>query len=79
MFKKFFTEHPHSIGENYFQHMASAFSFGLRMLAAGLACLVHGFLPSMFERTGSTAITSLQEDMITNRVRHPATVTTVIK
>ncbi|MDP6755996.1 MAG: DUF6356 family protein, partial [Candidatus Marinimicrobia bacterium] len=56
MINKLFIEHPNSVGENYFQHMASAFSFSFRMVAAGLACLIHGFLPFLFVRTGSMTV-----------------------
>ena len=73
MINKLFFEHPKSVGENYVQHMASAFSFGLRMLATGLACLVHGILPFLFERTGSTAISVLHHDMVTHRDRRADT------
>jgi hypothetical protein len=32
-----FTEHPASINETYFQHLAMAFGFGGRLLLGGLA------------------------------------------
>jgi hypothetical protein len=62
-----FTAHPASVGEGYFEHMARAAGFGLRMLLAGFACLVHAVLPFLFVRTGSRAITELNERMIANR------------
>jgi len=34
-----FTDHPASVNETYLQHMGMAFSFGSRMVIAGLACL----------------------------------------
>jgi hypothetical protein len=40
-----------------------AWSFGLPMVAAGLACLVHGILPFLFERTGSNCVKSLHARM----------------
>jgi hypothetical protein len=40
-----FTDHPASVNETYFQHMAMAFGFGGRMLLGGMACLVHGVFP----------------------------------
>jgi hypothetical protein len=39
------------------------------MMLAGLACLVHGVLPFLFVRTGSRAISELNERMISGRVR----------
>lgn len=64
-----FTEHPRSVGENYFQHMQSAFTFGTRMLAAGVACLLHGVFPFLFVTTGSATIRHLHDAMISHRSR----------
>lgn len=69
---KIFTEHPASVGENYAQHMGSALSFALPLFLASLACLVHGLLPFLFEKTGSRVITRLHERMVLNRHRHAA-------
>lgn len=66
-----FTEHPGSVGETYTEHMAVAFSFGGRMIVAGLACLVHGLLPFLFTRTGSEAIAALHTRMVTHRRKAP--------
>jgi Family of unknown function (DUF6356) len=54
-----FTEHPASVGETYSEHLANAVCFGTRMMLAGIACLVHGVLPFLFQRTGSRAISEL--------------------
>jgi hypothetical protein len=62
-----FTEHPASVGETYGQHLAMAACFGARMIFAGCACLVHGLLPFLFVRTGSHAISELNERMIAKR------------
>ncbi|MBS0579818.1 MAG: hypothetical protein JSR36_11230 [Proteobacteria bacterium] len=66
-----FTAHPQSVGETYTEHLGRATSFGLRMVFAGLACLVHGLLPFLFVRTGSRAIAELNDRMVTNRRRCP--------
>jgi hypothetical protein len=62
-----FTEHPHSAGETYTQHLLVAFGFGVRMIAGGCACVVHAVLPFLFCRTGSRTIIELNETMITRR------------
>jgi hypothetical protein len=62
-----FTEHPASVGESYTEHLGHAACFGMRMIFAGIACLVHGVLPFLFVRTGSRAITDLNDRMIVNR------------
>ena len=64
---KLFTEHPASVGETYFEHMGNAVSFSTRMLAGGLACMVHAFLPFLFVKTGSNAVTKLYDRMVVNR------------
>lgn len=69
-----FTEHPASVGESYSQHLGRAACFGTRMMLAGIACLVHGVLPFLFVRTGSRAITELNDRMIVNRRVPPATI-----
>ncbi|TMA23878.1 MAG: hypothetical protein E6J87_24715 [Deltaproteobacteria bacterium] len=54
-----FVEHPRSVGETYPEHFAVALGFGLRLIGAGLACLVHACVPAWFTRTGSTAVRRL--------------------
>lgn len=58
-----FTQHPRSVGESYLEHLAMAWGFGLAMLTGGLACLLHGFFPFLFERTGSNCVARLHATM----------------
>lgn len=67
--KSAFTTHPASVNETYAQHFASALGFGLSMLAAAGACLVHAVFPFLFVRTGSETIARLYDRMITHRAR----------
>jgi len=67
-----FTDHPAAVGESYGEHFVVASGFGLRMVVAGLACLVHAVLPFLFVRTGSAAIEALHARMITHRRTKPA-------
>ena len=62
-----FRKHPTSVGETYLEHLGVASWFGLRMLVAGTACLMHGLFPFLFVKTGSTTITELHDRMVTNR------------
>jgi Family of unknown function (DUF6356) len=68
-----FNAHPASVGESYWQHMGTAFSFGLTMLLTAFACFVHAVLPFLFVKTGSEVITRLNRRMVTHRSRigHP--------
>ncbi len=70
MTMRLFTEHPASVDETYFEHLVMALSFGAKMLAAGLACLVHAVLPFAFVKTGSAAIERLHDRMVANRRRY---------
>jgi len=58
-----FREHPRSLGESYWQHQQRALAFGMAMIVAGLACLVHALVPALFERTASGAVLRLHERM----------------
>ena len=64
-----FTDHPASVGETYGEHLAVAGGFGLRMILGGIACLLHGLLPFLFTRTGSSTIALLHERMVISRRR----------
>ena len=68
-----FTEHPASVGENYFEHLRHASGFAASMISGGLACMVHAILPFMFTHTGSGVVAELNTRMVTNRRQeHPA-------
>ncbi len=68
-----FTDHPASVGETYGEHLQAAGGFGLRMILGGIACLLHGLLPFLFTRTGSSTIALLHERMVISRRRGAAT------
>ena len=67
MFARLFLEHPRSIGESYLEHQRRAFGFGCSLFIAALACFVHGVVPALFVRTGSTAVTRLHDRMVAHR------------
>ena len=62
-----FTAHPHTVGESYSQHLRASLSFSGALLLAGLAALVHGLLPFLFVRTGSTIVNRLHARMVVHR------------
>jgi hypothetical protein len=71
-----FTRHPAEVGESYGEHFTIAARFGLRMIAGGLACLVHAVLPFLFARTGSETVRQLNATLCKradrpNWERHP--------
>ena len=77
MWNKSFTEHPASVGETYGEHMAAASGFGFRMIAGGMACLVHALLPFLCEKSASVAVAELHDRMVANR-RRPASSTPAV-
>jgi hypothetical protein len=70
--KKFFTEHPESVGETYWQHLWTATTFGARLMGAGIACFIHALFPFLFKSHASKEICSLHDRMISSRSRHVA-------
>ena len=58
-----FVDHPHSVGESYREHFSVALGFGMRLIGAGLACVVHACVPAWFTRTGSRAVSELAREL----------------
>jgi len=69
---RLFTEHPQTVGETYSEHFVMASSFGIPMIFAGFACLLHGVFPFLFEKTGSNLVKNLYDRMVANRVKSKA-------
>jgi hypothetical protein len=67
-----FLDHPRSLGEGYWQHQRHALRFGATLIGAGFACLIHALIPALFERTGSTAVAQLHDQMVALRRLRPA-------
>ena len=55
---RLFIEHPRSVEETYFQHMAFAAWFASRLFAAAA---VHALIPGCFEKTASRIVAELYE------------------
>ena len=64
-----FTRHPASVGESYVEHFGAASGFGLRMILAGIACMLHGIFPFLFVKTGSNCVDQLHERMVAKRIK----------
>jgi hypothetical protein len=72
MFSRLFTEHPHEMGETYWQHQRFAFGFAFSLFAAGAACALHAVVPALCKRTGSRAIETLHARLTAARRLHAA-------
>ena len=56
---RLFLAHPRSAGQGYFEHMQFAWRFGATMLVGGVAALLHGLLPFLFQTTGGDTVREL--------------------
>lgn len=56
-------KHLHSVDESYFKHLYFATCFGLRMIGAGFAAILHGLCPAFFQYTGSKTIFALHDEL----------------
>ncbi len=59
MFSRIFMDHPHSVDETYFEHLAFAGKFSLRLIGAGMAAFIHALIPCLFEKTASNMIADM--------------------
>ncbi|MDA1371247.1 MAG: DUF6356 family protein [Proteobacteria bacterium] len=64
--------HLQSVDESYFQHMQHALAFAVALFFAAVVCLLHAFLPFLFEKWGSTIVTNLHSRMVVNRANPSA-------
>lgn len=56
-----FTEHPESVDETYFEHMAFAAGMSAKLMKAAWCCAIHAVMPWRHCTTGSTAIKEMYE------------------
>lgn len=56
-----FIKHPEEQNMTYFEHLKHAFSYGIDSLCCSIIFIVHGFIPYLFEKTGSTMIQNLHD------------------
>jgi len=67
---RWFLDHPRSVGENFVEHFGVATRFGAKMVVGGFACILHGFLPALFVRTGSNTVKGLYSEMVSRQPGH---------
>ena len=68
--KKLFTDHPNSRGETYFEHFICASMYGVRMVFAGFAAIIHSIFPFLFQTTASDLAKEITGDVRT-RISEP--------
>jgi hypothetical protein len=67
MMQRFFLDHPHKVGEGFFEHMAFALTFSGRLFKAAGAALLHAFVPALCETTASQAIIDMHAEIMARR------------
>jgi len=67
-----FTAHPSSVGESYLEHGFFACRYGVKMTMGGLAALLHGIFPFLFQTTGSRITRELNATLEESRARAAA-------
>jgi hypothetical protein len=68
-----FTAHPREVGESYLGHAAFACRYGAKMTWGGIAAVLHGLLPFLFQTTGSRITRELAAQLEASRARQAAT------
>jgi len=63
-----FVKHPEEQKMTYFEHLKHACSYSVQALGCSLVFMVHGFVPCLFEKTGSIMIQRLHDRF--NGVKH---------
>lgn len=56
-------DHLYGVEETYFQHMFHAFGYGSKMIAGGLAAILHAIIPAIFQTTASKITAELHEEL----------------
>ena len=60
---KLFLDHPATVDETYFGHMKFALTFAFWLTIAGIAALIHAFIPALCETTASRILGRLTAKM----------------
>lgn len=62
-------KHLDSVHESYFQHLCYAACFGVRLIGAGVAAILHGLCPAVFQYKASAAVFALHDELKQRRQR----------
>lgn len=65
-----FIKHPEEQNMTYFEHLKHAFSYGVQALSCSIIFIVHGFIPCLFEKTGSIMIDQLNDRLHGHGIKH---------
>lgn len=71
MIRRLLLDHPHTVGETYFEHMRASLTTAARLGVAAGACVVHAVVPGLCTTTGSSAILKLHGEIYPRRFDQP--------
>lgn len=71
MIQRLLFDHPHMVGETYFEHMRASLTTAGRLGIAAGACLLHAIVPGLCTTTGSSAILKLHGEIYPRRFDQP--------
>lgn len=62
--------HLETVQESYLCHLLFALSFGGRMIGGGIAAILHGLFPAVFQHTGSMTLFALYDEIKERQKSH---------
>ena len=62
-----FLKHPEEQNMTYFEHLKHACSYAVKAVGCSIVFIVHGFIPCLFEKTGSAMIKDLNDRLNGNK------------
>ncbi len=60
---RLFADHPRSLGMSWASHGAGAAVIAVRLIGAGIACLIHAIVPAWFTQTAGRTITDMHDEI----------------
>lgn len=69
IFKYVFLQHPEEQNMTYLEHLKHACYYGIQALGCSIIFMVHGFVPCLFEKTGSVMLEQLNEQLHGNNMK----------
>ena len=63
VFGRLFSDHPRSLGMTWASHGSGAALIALRLIGAGVACLIHALVPAWFTQTAGRTVTFIYDDI----------------
>lgn len=65
----FWNRHLEEVGESYFEHARVAITFAGKMFYGACVCTIHAVFPFLFERSGSSIVKDLHNEMVLSRLK----------